>query len=53
MSVDIASPSRTSARTGPTLTAAGRRQLRQERSEWADFVRAVARVLKPAGESES
>ena len=35
------------------LTAAGRRQLRQERSEWADFVRAVARVMKPAGESES
>jgi transcriptional regulator len=35
------------------LTAAGRRQLHQERSEWADFVRAVARVMKPTGESES
>ncbi|MGH9373552.1 MAG: PadR family transcriptional regulator [Vicinamibacterales bacterium] len=35
------------------LTPAGRRQLRQERSEWTDFVRAVARVMKPAGKSES
>ena len=35
------------------LTPAGRKQLRQERSEWADFVTAVARLLKPApGESE-
>lgn len=35
------------------LTAQGRRQLRQERSEWADFVSGVARLMKPApGESE-
>ncbi len=35
------------------LTPAGRKQLRQERSEWADFVTAVARLMKPApGESE-
>ena len=35
------------------LTAAGRRQLRQEKSEWADFVSAVARVMKAAqGEAE-
>ena len=34
------------------LTAAGRKQLHQERSEWADFVRAVARVMKPTGESD-
>jgi PadR family transcriptional regulator, regulatory protein PadR len=32
------------------LTAAGRKHLRQETSEWSDFVRAVARVLKPSGE---
>jgi transcriptional regulator len=33
------------------LTAAGRRQLRQETSEWAEFVNAVARLMKPtAGE---
>ena len=33
------------------LTPAGRKRLRQETSEWADFVRAVAGVLKPpAGE---
>ncbi|MGH9722642.1 MAG: PadR family transcriptional regulator [Bryobacteraceae bacterium] len=33
------------------LTPAGRRQLRQERSEWTNFVSAVARVMKPmAGE---
>ena len=29
------------------LTPAGRKQLRQEKSRWADFVRAVARVMKP------
>jgi PadR family transcriptional regulator, regulatory protein PadR len=35
------------------LTAAGRRQLRQEKSRWAEFVRAVARVMKPApGEAD-
>ena len=28
------------------LTPAGRKRLRQETSEWSDFVRAVARVLK-------
>ena len=28
------------------LTAAGRKRLRQETSEWSDFVRAVGRVLK-------
>jgi PadR family transcriptional regulator, regulatory protein PadR len=34
------------------LTPAGRKQLRQETTEWSDFVRAVARVLKsPAGET--
>ena len=31
------------------LTPAGRRQLRQERSEWTDFVEAVARIMKPTG----
>ena len=31
------------------LTPAGRKRLRQETSEWSDFVRAVARVLRPAG----
>ena len=36
------------------LTPAGRRRVRQETSEWADFVRAVAGVLKPAaGEADS
>jgi PadR family transcriptional regulator, regulatory protein PadR len=30
------------------LTPAGRKQLRQETSEWADFVSAVARLMKPA-----
>jgi transcriptional regulator len=30
------------------LTAAGRRQLLHQQSRWADFVRAVARVMKPA-----
>ena len=35
------------------LTPAGRKHLRQESSEWSQFVRAVARVLKPgAGEVE-
>ena len=32
------------------LTAAGRRQLRQEKSEWAEFVSAVARIMKPTAE---
>lgn len=36
------------------LTAAGRKHLRQERSHWAEFVNAVARVMKPsAGEIDS
>jgi PadR family transcriptional regulator PadR len=36
------------------LTPAGRKRLRQETSEWSDFVRAVGRVLKaPTGEVES
>jgi transcriptional regulator len=36
------------------LTAAGRRRLRQETSEWAKFVGAVARLMKPAaGEADS
>jgi PadR family transcriptional regulator len=36
------------------LTPEGRKRLRQETSEWTDFVRAVARVLKPArGEVDS
>lgn len=30
------------------LTPAGRRQLRQEHSQWAEFVAAVARVMGPA-----
>jgi PadR family transcriptional regulator PadR len=30
------------------LTPAGRRQLRQETSEWTTFVTGVARLLKPA-----
>jgi transcriptional regulator len=29
------------------LTPAGRKHLRHEESRWADFVRAVARVMKP------
>ena len=34
------------------LTPAGRKRLRQETTEWSDFVRAVGRVLKsPAGEA--
>jgi transcriptional regulator len=32
------------------LTAAGRKQLRQERSQWAEFVNAVARVMGPAAD---
>jgi PadR family transcriptional regulator PadR len=36
------------------LTPSGRKRLRQETTEWADFVRAVAGVLRPAaGEVES
>ena len=35
------------------LTPTGRKQLRQETSEWADFVAGVARLLKPTpGEAE-
>jgi transcriptional regulator len=30
------------------LTAAGRKQLAQEHSKWADFVNAVARIMGPA-----
>lgn len=29
------------------LTAAGRRKLNQEKSEWAGFVTAVARIMRP------
>ena len=29
------------------LTAAGKKQLRQEHSEWREFANAVARVMKP------
>ena len=36
------------------LTAAGRRRLRQETTEWAHFVSAVAMLMKPApGEADS
>lgn len=36
------------------LTPAGRKRLREETTEWSDFVRAVGRVLTvPARESES
>jgi PadR family transcriptional regulator PadR len=36
------------------LTAAGRRQLHEEETKWAGFVRAIARVMKPMKkESES
>ena len=36
------------------LTPAGRRKLLQEKSEWANFVSAVARIMKPAaGEVDS
>jgi PadR family transcriptional regulator PadR len=35
------------------LTPAGRKRLRQEKTEWAQFVNAVAMILKPtAGEAE-
>jgi PadR family transcriptional regulator PadR len=35
------------------LTPAGRKRLRREQSEWAEFVSAVARIMKPtAGEVE-
>jgi PadR family transcriptional regulator PadR len=35
------------------LTPAGRKQLTHEKSKWAEFVRAVARVMKPApGETD-
>jgi transcriptional regulator len=35
------------------LTPAGRTHLRREKSEWAEFVSAVARIMKPAaGEVE-
>jgi DNA-binding PadR family transcriptional regulator len=29
------------------LTPAGRKRLRHEKSEWAEFVSAVARIMKP------
>ncbi len=32
------------------LTAEGRKQLRREHSEWAEFVDAIARVMGPAPE---
>jgi transcriptional regulator len=32
------------------ITAAGRRHLQQEQSKWSDFVRAIARVLRPKTE---
>jgi len=32
------------------LTPAGRKKLNQERSEWAAFVNAVARIMKPTGD---
>jgi PadR family transcriptional regulator PadR len=34
------------------LTAAGRKQLRQEHSEWVDFASAVARVMGPEPEGQ-
>ena len=34
------------------LTPAGRKQLARERSEWADFVEAVALVMGPAREAK-
>src|SRR5689334_5263561 len=35
------------------LTPAGRKQLQHEQSKWADFVRTIARVMKPLrGEGE-
>jgi transcriptional regulator len=36
------------------LTPAGRKHLQRERSEWAEFVSAVARLMKPGpGEADS
>jgi len=36
------------------LTPAGRKHLQRERSEWAEFVTAVARLMKPApGEGDA
>ena len=35
------------------LTAVGRKQLQQEKSEWSDFVNAVARVMNPNPEAGS
>jgi len=35
------------------LTPVGRKQLQQEKSEWADFVNAVARVMNPNPEAGS
>src|SRR5581483_6194032 len=35
------------------LTAAGRKQLAQEHSRWADFVSAVGRVMGPAPEGKA
>ncbi len=32
------------------LTAAGRKQLTRERSKWAEFVKAIARVMTPGAE---
>ena len=32
------------------LTPAGRKKLNQERSEWAQFVTAVARIMKPTAD---
>ena len=32
------------------LTAAGSKLLRQEKSEWAELVSAVARIMKPTAE---
>ena len=32
------------------LTAEGRKKLNQEKSEWAEFVRAVTRIMKPGVE---
>jgi len=53
----IAAKWETSERNRPVkvyrLTPAGRTHLRREKSEWADFVSAVARIMKPAaGEVE-
>jgi PadR family transcriptional regulator, regulatory protein PadR len=35
------------------LTPVGRKQLHQEKSEWSDFVTAVARVMNPLPEADS